>query len=125
MMSEQFPDCYRIVVQSTQVECLLGVYEHEQRQPRHIGVEVELFVPITEPAALNDQLSGTVNYEAVMEAIRRTAASRRFKLVESLCSSLLDDIAQLPGLRAVKVTVIKPHPMQGLESVRIEQWRAL
>ena len=124
-MSEQFPDCYRIVVQSAQVECLLGVYEHEQRQPRHIGVEVELFVPITEPAALNDQLSGTVNYEAVMEAIRRTAASRRFKLVESLCSSLLDDIAKLPGLRAVKVTVIKPHPMQGLESVRIEQWRVL
>ncbi len=125
MMSEQFPDCYRIVVQSAQVECLLGVYEHEQRQPRHIGVEVELFVPITEPAALNDQLSGTVNYEAVMEAIRRTAASRRFKLVESLCSSLLDNIAKLPGLRAVKVTVIKPHPMQGLESVRIEQWRVL
>lgn len=125
MMSEQFPDCYRIVVQSAQVECLLGVYEHEQRQPRHIGVEVELFVPITEPAALNDQLSGTINYEAVMEAIRRTAASRRFKLVESLCSSLLDNIAQLPGLRAVKVTVIKPRPMQGLESVRIEQWRVL
>lgn len=125
MMSEQFPDCYRIVVQSAQVECLLGVYEHEQRQPRQIGVEVELFVPITEPAALNDQLAGTVNYEAVMQAIRRTAASRRFKLVESLCSSLLDDIAQLPGLRAVKVTVIKPHPMQGLESVRIEQWRVL
>ncbi|MBU6190425.1 MAG: dihydroneopterin aldolase [Betaproteobacteria bacterium] len=124
-MSEQFPDCYRIVVQSARVECLLGVYEHEQRQPRQIGVEVELFVPITEPAARNDQLAGTVNYEAVMQAIRRTAASRRFKLVESLCSSLLDDIAQLPGLRAVKVTVIKPHPMQGLESVRIEQWRVL
>ena len=125
MMSERFPDCYRIVVQSAQVECLLGVYEHEQRQPRQIGVEVELFVPIASPAARDDQLAGTVNYEAVLQAIQRTAASRRFKLVESLCSSLLDDIAQLPGLRALKVSVVKPHPMPGLASVRVEQWRSL
>ena len=69
--------------------------------------------------------SGTVNYEAVMAAIARTTASRRFKLVESLCSSLLDDIAQLPGLRALRVSITKPHPMPGLQSVRIEQWKTL
>jgi dihydroneopterin aldolase len=86
---------------------------------------VELYVPVTEPAAREDRLSGTVNYEAVMSAIARTVTSRRFKLVESLCSSLLDDIAQLPGVRALRVAIIKPHPMPGLGSVRIEQWRTL
>lgn len=125
MMSERFPDCYRILVQGVEVECLLGVYDHEQRAPRRIGVEVELFVPVTEPAAREDRLSGTVNYEAVTEVINRTVASRRFKLVESLCSSLLEEIARLPGLRGLRVAVTKPHPMPGLQSVRIEQWRAL
>jgi dihydroneopterin aldolase len=124
-MIERFPDCYRMLVQGVEVECLLGVYEHEQKQPRRIGIEVELYVPITEPAAHGDKLSGTVNYEAVMAAIARTTASRRFKLVESLCSSLLDDIAQLPGLRALRVSITKPHPMPGLQSVRIEQWKTL
>jgi dihydroneopterin aldolase len=124
-MLERFPDCYRMLVQDVEVECLLGVYEHEQRQPRRVGIEVELYVPVTEPAAREDRLSGTVNYEAVMSAIARTVTSRRFKLVESLCSSLLDDIAQLPGVRALRVAIIKPHPMPGLGSVRIEQWRTL
>ena len=124
-MSERFPDCYRMLVQGVEVDCLLGVYEHEQRHPRRIGVEVELFVPITEPAARDDELSGTVNYEAVMQAIARTTASRRFRLVESLCSSLLDEIAALPGLRALRVAVTKPMPMPGLKAVRIEQWRHL
>ena len=124
-MSERFPDCYRMLVQGVEVDCLLGVYEHEQREARRIGVEVELFVPISDPAARGDDLSGTVNYEAVMQSIHRTVSSRRFRLVESLCSSLVDDIAQLPGIRALRVAVTKPRPMAGLGSVRIEQWRAL
>jgi len=64
MMSERFPDCYRIVVQSTQVECLLGVYEHEQRQPRQIGVEVQHKQMETSPylAALN-----AGNYEVAID----------------------------------------------------------
>lgn len=124
-MTDRFSDCYRMLVQGVEVDCLLGVYEHEQREPRRIGVEVELFVPISESAAHDDRLSGTVNYEAVMQAIHTTAASRRFKLVESLCSSLVEEIARLPGLRALRVAVTKPHPMPGLGSVRIEQWRQL
>ena len=48
-MSERFPDCYRMLVQGVEVDCLLGVYEHEQREARRIGVEVELFVPISDP----------------------------------------------------------------------------
>ena len=124
-MSERFPDCYRMLVQGVEVDCLLGVYEHEQQHPRRIGVEVELFVPITEPAAHDDELSGTINYEVVMQTISRTVTSRRFRLVESLCSSLLDALARLPDLRALRVAVTKPTPMPGLKAVRIEQWRQL
>ena len=63
--------------------------------------------------------------EAILTKHDAATASRRFKLVESLCSSLLDDIAQLPGLRALRVSITKPHPMPGLQSVRIEQWKTL
>jgi dihydroneopterin aldolase len=124
-MHDHFPDCYRILVQGIEANCLLGVYEHEQRAARRIMVEVELFVPITHRAAHDDTLAGTVNYESVVESVARVAASRRFRLVESLCSALLDDMALLPGLRAIRVAVDKPQPMPGLQSVRIEQWRRL
>lgn len=124
-MPERFPDCYRMLVQGIELKCLLGVYEHEQRQPRSISVEVELFVPINARAAQSDELGGTINYEVIVAAIHRVADSRRFKLVESLCSAFIDDLARLPGLRALKVAVEKPAPMAGMRSVRIEQWRRL
>ena len=124
-MREHFPDCYRLHVQGVEIDCYLGVYEHEQRKVRPVTIEVELFVPITEPAARGDELSGTLNYEKVIESIERIVASRRFKLIEALCSELVDDMATLPGLRAVKVSVTKPQPMARARAVSVEQWRVL
>jgi dihydroneopterin aldolase len=124
-MSDSFPDCYRILVEGIELDCLLGVYEHEQRKPRRIGVEVEIHVPVDPRAAHADDLAGTVNYEAIVATVHRIAASRRFKLVESLCSAIIDELAQLPGLRAIRVAVDKPAPMAGMRSVRIEQRRRL
>lgn len=114
-----------MLVQGIELECLLGVYEHEQRKPRRIVVEVELFVPINPRAARGDELGGTINYEAIVQAVNRIAASRRFRLVESLCTALIDDLATLPGVRALTVAVDKPAPMAGMRSVRIEQSRRL
>ncbi len=118
-----FPDCYRILVQGIDAQCLLGVYEHEQREARRINVEVELHVPVDTRAARDDALAGTINYEKVVQTVQRVASSRRFRLVESLASTLLEELAQLAGLRALRVAVDKPAPMAGLQAVRIELWR--
>lgn len=124
-MSQPFPDCYRLRVQGIEVDCFLGVYDHEQIERRAIGIEVDLFVPVNACAALEDDLAGTVNYEQVVEAVERLVAGRRFRLVESLCSLLADDLARLPGLRALRVEVTKPKPMPRARAVSVELWRTL
>ncbi len=117
-------DCFRIHVRDIEIDCFLGVYEREQAKRRPIVIDVELYV--TEPGreSRHDLLSGTVNYEQVVEAVERlVGGDRRFRLVETICSELADILAVLPGLRALKVAVTKPQPLPRARSVRVEVWR--
>ncbi|MGD9941790.1 MAG: dihydroneopterin aldolase [Burkholderiaceae bacterium] len=124
MQAIPFPDCYRILVQDIEIDCFLGVYDREQARKRPIVVDVELFAPLpAEPATRRDELATTVNYERVVEAVERIVGDRRFKLVETLCNELADDLMRLPGLRALKVSVTKPQPLPRARAVRVEVWR--
>ncbi|MFA7665111.1 MAG: dihydroneopterin aldolase [Burkholderiaceae bacterium] len=124
-MQDLFRDCYRLLVQDIEIDCFLGVYEHEQARLRPIVIEVEMYVPQVATAPRRDVLAETVNYERVVATIERIVADRRFRLVETLCSDLADEIAQLPGLRALKVSVTKPQPLPRARAVRVEVWRLL
>ncbi|MEN9773789.1 MAG: dihydroneopterin aldolase [Pseudomonadota bacterium] len=122
-MNLHLPECYRLQVQGIEIDCYLGVYAHEQAQRRPIRIDVDLYVPIHDDAAEGDDLAGTVNYEQVVDAVERIVGSRRFKLIESLCSTLADDLAGLAGVRALRVEITKPHPMPRAASVSVELWR--
>jgi dihydroneopterin aldolase len=122
-MQDTYQDCYRIVVQDIEIDCFLGVYDREQARRRPVVIDVEMYVPHATRISRRDTLSETVNYERVVEAVERLVAERRFKLVETLCGELADDIARLPGLRALKVSVTKPQPLPRARAVRVEVWR--
>jgi len=122
-MQDTYQDCYRILVQDIEIDCFLGVYEREQARRRPVVIDVELYVPHAAKIHRRDTLAETVNYERVVEAVERIVAERRFKLVETLCGELADDLARLPGLRALKVSVTKPQPLPRARAVRVEVWR--
>jgi dihydroneopterin aldolase len=65
-------------------------------------------------------LDGTVNYETVVQAAQRVANSRRFKLIETLCAHLLDELGRLIDARGLAVRVTKPQPMPGLSAASVE-----
>lgn len=122
-MQDRFHDCYRLLVQGIEIDCFLGVYEHEQARRRPIVVEVEMYVPGAAKTGRRDEIAETVNYERVVEIVERVVGDRRFRLVETLCSELADEIVRLPGLRALKVSVVKPQPLPRARAVRVELWR--
>ncbi|RPH65735.1 MAG: dihydroneopterin aldolase [Burkholderiales bacterium] len=122
-MQDNYQDCYRILIQDIEIDCFLGVYDREQARRRPVVIDVEMYVPHATKISRRDTLAETVNYERVVEAVERVVADRRFKLVETLCGELADDIARLPGLRALKVSVTKPQPLPRARSVRVEVWR--
>jgi dihydroneopterin aldolase len=120
MIPDSPADCFRLRAHGITLECFLGVYEHEQRAPRSIIVDVEMLLEVHEQAARDDRLDGTVNYETVVQAAQRVANSRRFKLIETLCAHLLDELGRLIDARGLAVRVTKPQPMPGLSAASVE-----
>ena len=115
--------CYRLLIRDIEIDCLLGVYEHEQARARPVVLEVEMIVPDAGNVPRRDDLSETVNYEKVVEIIEAVIRDRRFRLVETLCGELADALARLEGLRALRVAVTKPQPLPRARSVQVETWR--
>ncbi len=122
-MPDAYRNCYRLLIQGIEIDCYLGVYDHEQARARPLVIEVEMYVPDAANVPRRDDLSETVNYERVVETIERVVGNRRFKLIETLCGELADELAKLPGLRALKVSVTKPQPLPRARAVRVELWR--
>ncbi len=123
LIPEAPADCFRLRAHGITLDCFLGVYEHEQREARPIVVDVEMLLGINREAIRDDRLGGTVNYEQVVKTAQRVAASRRFKLIETLCANLLDELWSVVDVRGLAVRVTKPQPMQGLSAASVELWR--
>jgi dihydroneopterin aldolase len=120
LIPEAPADCFRLRAHGITLDCFLGVYEHEQRTARPVVVDVEMLLGINVQAVRDDRLDGTVNYEQVVQTAQRVAASRRFKLIETLCANLLDELWLAVDVRGLAVRVTKPQPMAGLSAASVE-----
>ncbi len=90
-----------------------GVLPAETANGQVFEVTVRLELPLAE-AARADDLTQTVDYQAVYEVVRRVMEGPRIKLAEamaeSIAAALLCDFAPV---EAVEIEVHKPHPPVG------------
>jgi len=81
-----------ITVEGLDIECIIGIYEHERSNPQHVIVDAELTVD-TEPAALSERIELTVDYEWVTHQIEFLLKLGKFQLLETaahlICRTLL------------------------------------
>ncbi|MGC4067848.1 MAG: dihydroneopterin aldolase [Polyangiaceae bacterium] len=109
----------KIVVEGLDLECIIGLYDHERETPQRLVVDVELSVD-TLPAALSERLEHTVDYEWVSHQIVFILKMGRFLLLEAaahlICQTLL--LPPVAGERrgaisAVELKVRKPLALGG------------
>jgi dihydroneopterin aldolase len=86
-----------------------GVLPEEQSRPQPFEVDVEMEVDLTK-AGTSDNLSDTVDYAAVSEAISRVVKSERYQLLERLAARIAEVCRTDERVQAVTVTVRKLHP---------------
>jgi dihydroneopterin aldolase len=95
------------------VSTIIGVREHERRQPQPIEVDVECEIDAGRAAA-SDELSDTVSYSDVARTVESVAQSRSHglleRLAEELCRTILDSY---PAVSGVTVEVRKPQALPG------------
>ena len=86
-----------------------GVMEHETEVGQRFVIDLELFSDLSD-ASSSDRLADTVSYSQVVSTATAAFRNANYKLLERAAGAVADAIlAAFPRIRAVKVTVHKPH----------------
>jgi len=92
-----------------------GVLDHETEVGQRFVIDIELFTDLSE-SSRSDKLADTVSYSNVVATATAAFNDTNYKLLERAAGAVADAIlAAFPRIRAVKVTVHKPHaPMAAI-----------
>ncbi len=109
----------RIFIEGLAVETVIGVYDWERDMRQALVLSVSLDCDAT-PA---DDIGGTIDYSAVVDALKAFVSQRRDGLLETLgeaCAAMLH--RQFPAARAIALRIEKPGAARklGCERVGVE-----
>ena len=86
-----------------------GVMEHETEVGQRFVIDLELFTDLSD-SSRSDRLADTVSYANVVTTAVAAFKNTNYKLLERAAGAVADAIlAAFTHIRAVKVTVHKPH----------------
>ena len=90
-----------------------GVFPHEREQGQHFVVDVALRLDL-EPASTTDDLTRTVDYGVLAEAVVADVQGEPLNLIEALAERIAQTCLRRPGVLDVEVTVHKPEAPIGV-----------
>jgi dihydroneopterin aldolase len=98
-----------IFIKGVLIHARHGLMEHESEVGQRFVIDLELDTDLSE-SSRTDKLSDTVSYSNVVATATSAFKDTNYKLLERAAGAVADAIlATFPRIRAVKVTVHKPH----------------
>ncbi|MDR1190379.1 MAG: dihydroneopterin aldolase [Verrucomicrobiales bacterium] len=97
----------RIHINRLTVSARVGVSDAERARPQRLEISLTFPVPTVSAAAAGDDLSLTVDYFAVGETVKRVAAARPRKLLETLAEEIAAAVLAEFTVSAVTLEVRK------------------
>ena len=107
-----------IYLHGLKVDCVIGVWEWEQRITQTITIDLDMGADIAH-AAGSDDLADTLSYKAISKRVTVFVQESRFKLVETMAervASILLDEFDVPWCR---VRINKKGAVRGARDVGI------
>lgn len=98
----------RITLTGLEVFAHHGVFEHEQVSGQVFRIDVSVSMDLTE-ARHRDDLSSTLHYGELAQAIHDRVAGERWDLIERVAERIVDLVFADRRVQAVEVTVHKPQ----------------
>ncbi|MDP8976636.1 MAG: dihydroneopterin aldolase [Actinomycetota bacterium] len=86
-----------------------GALAEEQARPQPFEADLEVEADLA-AAAATDDLSDTVDYAALVEAMARVVDSERYALLESLAERMAEVVMADDRVRAVTIAIRKLRP---------------
>jgi len=96
----------RIRIEQIELHARVGVTEDERSKPQRIAVNLTIW-PKAGFEQMKDDISRTVNYVELCQAVREFIGQRAFKLIETLAADLASDLLRAFPLQTVEVEIRK------------------
>jgi dihydroneopterin aldolase len=107
---------YRIFVRNLVLPFRIGIYEREAHAAQRVRINVDLVV---EPPAATDALEHVLNYETIVDGVRRLAERGHIPLVEGLADEILQLCFADPRVISARIGVEKLDVYPEAESVGV------
>ena len=102
----------RIALEGLEFHAFHGVYPHERESGNWFEVDISVDTDIT-TAALQDDLSGTINYETLFKIVQ-DEMEKPSKLLETVAHHIIEDVMrELPAALQVELKISKINPPIG------------
>lgn len=116
-----------ISIEGLDVECIIGLYEHERITPQRVVVEITMALDANQSAEL-ESLEATVDYEWVSTQIAFILKIGKFRLLETAALTICRALLLPPvsgearaGIQSLELTLRKPGALlgRGVPSLRM------
>ena len=108
-----------VFVRDLEMMALIGIYEHEKRDPQRIIINIDLSVKEGE-GPQGDDIGHVVSYEIVVKKVEQIIADGHINLVETLCEKIAAACLRDKRVVAARVRVEKPDIIRNARSVGVE-----
>lgn len=111
-----------VFIEGLSVQAVIGVYEWEKTIQQELVFDLEMEHDNRVPAKTDD-LSKTLDYEAISNFIIAFCSERQFGLIETLAEHLCTDLIASFGLSALTMTLRKPGAVPTAKAVGVKLYR--
>ncbi|MBJ7552746.1 dihydroneopterin aldolase [Marinomonas spartinae] len=111
-----------VFIEELKVQAVIGVYDWEKTIKQELLLDLEMEHDNRVPAQTDD-LSKTLDYEAISNFITAFCLERQFELIETLAERLSDEIIKIFSVSALTLTVRKPGAVPAARSVGVKLYR--
>lgn len=108
----------RVFIEGLKVDALIGVYDWEREILQPLVFDIEMATDIR-PAAASDELSLTLDYFSISQAITDLVKNSSYKLIETLAEAVSELIRDQFSVCWVKVKVSKPGAVPNAHNVAV------
>ena len=113
-------------LKSFQVDCIVGIYEHERRKPQTVIMDIDLDYDFA-AAADSDAIADALDYDRVASGVTELLQRRAFQLIETMAEETAAMLlAQLVQVQKIRLDIRKPSavPAAACAFVRVERTRS-
>ena len=113
---QKFKYSKKVIVKNLILQIFVGIHSFEKEKKQKVKFNIE----ITTDSNLKSEIKSIVNYENVINDIKKITGEKHYELLESLSDSIFDEIFKNKRIKKVKLKIEKLEIIKETESVGIE-----